>query len=184
MKDKGGDGPLRESKGREGGECRRRGREGGCTRGDGRRICETSLRKYAQLNFSTPMASPAPLLCPASVPFVSHPRFPCLPACLPLPRPSYVGPHLLRRPRILRPACCLCPSSRFDPSFFFPSQRTFSVSPLSPLHGARSISFILRHHPRLRLQHARSFVTAPLFSRCPTLFATPRRSIIPQSRGV
>lgn len=157
------------------------------TRGDGRRICETSLRKYAQLNFSTPMASPSPPLSrfrPLCEPSALSP-FPsaCLPACLPLPRPSYVGPHLLRRPRILRPACCLCPLSRFDPSFF-PSQRTFSVSPLSPLFGARSISFILRHHPRPPLQHARSFVTAPLFSRCPTLFATPRRSIIPQSRGV
>lgn len=136
------------------------------------------LSRSAPLSRFRPLCEPPALPLPACLP--------CLPACLPLPRPSYVGPHLLRRPRILRPACCLCPSSRFDPSFFFffPSQRTFSVSPLSPLLGARSISFILRHHPRLRLQHARSFVTAPLFSRCPTLFATPRRSIIPQSRGV
>lgn len=41
------------------------------------------------------------------VPFVSHPRF--SPAWL-FRRLSYVGPHLLRRPRILRPACCLYPS--------------------------------------------------------------------------
>lgn len=195
MKDKSEDGLLRESRRREG-ECWKRGRGWMySTRGDDRRICETSLRKYAQLNFPTPMASPLPSpplsrfrpLCePPALSPACQPA--SLPACLPLPRPSYVGPHLLRRPRILRPACCLCPLSRFDPSFF-PSQRTFSVSPLSPLLGARSISFILRHHPRLPLQHARSFVTAPLFSRCPTLFATlpspsPRRSIIPQSRRV
>lgn len=74
------------------------------------------------------------------VPFVSHPRFPCL-----SPRPSYVGPHLLRRPRILHPACCLCPSSpRFDLSFF-PSQRTFSVSSLAPL--LRGGLFYLFHPP-------------------------------------
>lgn len=41
------------------------------------------------------------------VPFVSHPRF--SPAWL-FRRLSYVGPHLLRRPRILRPACYLYPS--------------------------------------------------------------------------
>jgi len=135
-------------------------------RGDGRRICETSLRKYAQLNFSTPMvssssssspSSPSPL-SPApgppppppplrAVPFVNHPRFPAPPARPSPPRPSYVGPHLLRRPRILRPACCLAPLR----SLFFSSQRTFSVSPLSPLHSEPgSISFILRRHPRPR----------------------------------
>lgn len=132
--------------------------------------------KIRAIELFNPDGLSAPLLYPASVPFVSYPRFPLL-ACLPLPRPSYVGPHLLRRPRILRPACCLCPSSRFDPSFF-PSLRTFSVSPLSPLLRVRSISFILRHRPRLPLWHARSFVTAPLFSRCPTLFATP---VVPSS---
>jgi len=67
-------------------------------RGDGRRICETSLRKYAQLNFSTPMvssSSSSPPLLPRSpssvraVPFVNHPRFP-LPARL-------SSPSVLRR---------------------------------------------------------------------------------------
>lgn len=55
------------------------------TRGDGRRICETSLRKYAQLNFSTPMASPSPPLSrfrPLCEPSALPPLSLCLPACL------------------------------------------------------------------------------------------------------
>jgi len=143
MKDKGGDGLLRESRGERG--CVGGAAEGGCAvhEGDGRRICETSLRKYAQLNFSTPMASPLSSSVPLPFPFVSHPHFPCqpasLPACLPawlpLPRPSYVGPHLLRRPRILRPACCLCPSSRFDPSFFSVAAYFFCLASLALARG-------------------------------------------------
>lgn len=101
-------------------------------RGDDRRICETSLRKYAQLNFSTPMASPSP---PPSRfrPLCEPPAL--LSACLPLPRPSYVGPHLLRRPRILRPACCLCPLSRFDPSFFSVAAYFFCLASLALARG-------------------------------------------------
>lgn len=71
------------------------------------------------MNFSTPMASPAPLLCPASVPFVSHPRFPCLPACLPASSPS-----ILRR-------------SPFTPS---PSNSPSGLLPLS-LVPLRSLFF-------------------------------------------
>lgn len=152
-----------------------------------------SLRKYAQLNFSTPMAFVT--LFP-TVRFVNHPCFLASRAC-----PSY-GTHLLRRPRILRPACCLCPSPLFDLSFF--RRRVLFLSRLSPSLGARSVSFILRRHlrPHPPILHP---LTSPVrppppfphslpdllallsrrpCSRCPTLFATPRRSIIPQSRGV
>jgi len=85
--------------GGEGGRRRRRDRSWMYSiRGDGRRICETSLRKYAQLNFSTPMvssSSSSPPFLPQSpssvraVPFVNHPRFP-LPARL-------SSPSVLRR---------------------------------------------------------------------------------------
>lgn len=94
-----------------------------------------SLRKYAQLNFSTPMAFAT--LFP-TVRFVIHPCFLASRAC-----PSY-GTHLLRRPRILRPACCLCPSSLFDLSFY--RRRVLFLSRLSPSLGARSVSFILHRH--------------------------------------
>jgi len=118
------------------------------TRGRSQDLRDVTAKIRAIELFNPDGLSPL-LFGPASVPFVSHPRFPCLPACLPLPRPSYVGPHLLRRPQILRPACCLCPSSRLDPFFF--RRSVLFLSPLSPLLGTRSISFILRHHPRLPL---------------------------------
>lgn len=123
--------------------------------------------------------------------FVNHP-------CSLASRACPYGSHLLRRPRILRPACCLCPSSLFDLSFF--RRRVLFLSRLSPSLGARSVSFILRRHPRPHppiLHPLTSPVRPPLSlpdllallsrrpcSRFPTLFATPRRSIIPQSRGV
>lgn len=147
-----------------------------------------SLRKYAQLNFSTPMAfvTLSPTVC-----FVNHPCSLASRAC------PYVS-HLLRRPRILRPACCLCPSSLFDLSFF--RRRVLFLSRLSPSLGARSVSFILRRHPRphppilhpltsparppLSLPDLLALLSRRPCSRFPTLFATPRRSIIPQSRGV
>lgn len=198
MKDKSEDGLLRESRRREG-ECWKRGRGWMySTRGDDRRICETSLRKYAQLNFPTPMASPLPYpplsrfrpLCepPALSPACLPACLPAsLPACLPLPRPSYVGPHLLRRPRILRPACCLCPLSRFDPSFFSVAAYFFCLASLAlargplylfhpppsppPASPARSLFC----HGALVLALSHSICHPPL---------SPRRSIIPQSRGV
>lgn len=92
---------------------------------------------------------------------------PALPRCLlaSSPRSSYVDPHLLRRPRILRPACCLAPLR----SLFFPSQRTFSVSPLSPLlTGARLYLF----HPPSPLPPALPGPLA-LLSRRPCSRAVP-----------
>ena len=91
---------MRESRGERG--CVGGAAEGGCAvhEGDGRRICETSLRKYAQLNFSTPMASPLSFSVPLPFPFVSHPHFPCQPASLPACLPACLAassPSILRR---------------------------------------------------------------------------------------
>lgn len=191
MKDKSKDGLLCESKGREG-ECWKRGRGWMySTRGDDRRICETSLRKYAQLNFPTPMASPLPPplsrfrpLC--EPPALSPACLPAsLPACLPLPRPSYVGPHLLVALEfsVRLVASVPCPAS-------------------IPLFFRRSVLFLSRlsrpcSGPTLSLSS--SAITPPclsstlaLLSRRPCSRAVPlylppspsRRSIIPQSRGV
>jgi hypothetical protein len=183
-------------------------------RGDGRRICETSLRKYAQLNFSTPMvssssssspSSPSPL-SPAPGPPPPPPPPPCRPlceppalpcaACSPLPSPSV----LRRSPFTSSPSNSpsgLLPRPASIPLFLVAAY-FFCLASLAPALGARLDLFHPSSPPPSALPPlppppalptsppvlARSFVTAPLFSRCPTLFATPRRSIIPQSRGV
>lgn len=120
-----------KAEGERGGECWRRGRGWMCsTRGDGRRICETSLRKYAQLNFSTPMASPFS----SSVP---------LPSLLWTTRASLVS----------SPACLAASSSsilRRSPFTSSPSNSPSGLLPLSfvPLRSLfffrRSVLFLSR----------------------------------------
>jgi len=152
-------------------------------RGDGRRICETSLRKYAQLNFSTPMvSSSSSSLLPSCRPLCEPPALPA--ACLPLHPPSV----LRRSPFTSSPSNSpsgLLPRPASIPLFLVAAY-FFCLASLAPALGARLYLFHPSSPPPCPrpLVLARSFVTAPLFSRCPTLFATPRRSIIPQSRGV
>lgn len=86
------------------------------TRGDDRRICETSLRKYAQLNFSTPMASsssPKPLPLHPCRPLCEPPALSA--ACLPLfpVRPTSIPIYFVALEFSVR----LVASPRFDPSF-------------------------------------------------------------------
>lgn len=96
----------------------------------------------------------------SSIYFVSHPRSLAS-------RLSVLRSYLLRRPRILCPACCLCPSFFFDTTF---SVATYFFCLASRPCSLCSISFILCHHPhplspaRPLAWPARSFVTAPLFS--------------------
>ena len=129
---------MRESRGERG--CVGGAAEGGCAvhEGDGRRICETSLRKYAQLNFSTPMASPLSFSVPLPFPFVSHPHFPCQPASLPACLAAS-SPSILRRsPFTSSPSNSpsgLLPLSRFDPSFFSVAAYFFCLASLALARG-------------------------------------------------
>lgn len=150
-----------------------------------RRICETSLRKYAQLNFSTPSAFPR-----LPIPFSSRP----LPFTL---SPSDSRPGLsLSSPSLLLflffPLdLCLVPSVTLPCSLLLSSllSLTLSLSLVSlllaslPFYLALSLSLFLPPLPP-PARGPFALLSRHPCSRCPTLFATPRRSIIPQSRTV
>lgn len=146
------------------------------TEGDGRRICETSLRKYAQLNFSTSMAFNSP---PPSAPRPLCERLPSLAPPPPI-RPFYVPIYSVALEFSVRLVASGPRSPRFDPSFF-PSPRVLFLSRLSPLYPGPVLSL----SSSAATPVARSlFCHGALVLAVPLYLPPPRRSIIPQSRGV